>query len=195
METIITRDSDILREYMGVLDARERSLSPFARLSATSKLARLRDELDRAHLDITDDDLTALRREMDDRLGRSFVRRFEAKRWGARFSAFLMLVLGGQLALAAVLAVTALFVKFVPLPPWWNKQLPHDEPAFLVAFVFVLFFTTPWLALLLVSGGRYFRAWRMTIPATVALMLISGLGAYLVVVRGKREPILDPSSD
>src|SRR5262249_48270482 len=171
-----------------------RSLSPFARLSATSKLAQLRDELDRAHLDITDDDLTALRREVDERLGRSFVRRFEAKRWGARLSAFLMLVLGGQLALAAVLAVRALFVKFVPLPGWWNKQLPHDEPAFLVTFVFVLFFTTPWLALLLVSGGRYFRAWRMTIPATVALMLISGLGAYLVVVRGKRNPILAPSS-
>jgi predicted nucleic acid-binding Zn-ribbon protein len=193
METIITRDSDIIREYIGVLDARERSLSPFARLAATTKLSQLRDEIERNHLDITDDDLTGLRREIDHRLGRSFVRRFEAKRWGARVSAFLMVVLGSQLALALVLAATALFVRFVPLPGWWNKQLPHDEPAFLVAFVFVLFFTTPWLALLLVSGGRYFRAWRVTIPATIAIMLISGLGAYLVV-RGKRNPILSQSS-
>jgi predicted nucleic acid-binding Zn-ribbon protein len=188
METIITRDSDILREYLGVLDARERSLSPFARLGATVKLARLRSELDRNHLDITDDDLAALRREMDERLGRSFARRFEAKRWGARLSAFLMIVIGGQLALALVLALTALFVKFVPLPGWWNKQLPHDEPAFLWAFVFILFFIIPWLALLLVSGGRYFKAWRATIPATVAIVLMAGLGVYLVV-RGKRNPI------
>src|SRR6516164_7727590 len=137
METIITRDSDIIREYIGVLDARERSLSPFARLAATTKLSQLRDEIERNHLDITDDDLTGLRREIDHRLGRSFVRRFEAKRWGARVSAFLMVVLGSQLALALVLAATALFVRFVPLPGWWNKQLPHDEPAFLVAFVFV----------------------------------------------------------
>jgi predicted nucleic acid-binding Zn-ribbon protein len=193
METIITRDSDIIREYIGVLDARERSLSPFARLAATTKLSQLRDEIERNHLDITDDDLAGLRREIDQRLGRNFVRRFEAKRWGARVSAFLMVVLGSQLALALVLAATALFVRFVPLPGWWNKQLPHDEPAFLVAFVFVLFFTTPWLALLLVSGGRYFRAWRVTIPATIAIMLISGLGAYLVV-RGKRNPILSQSS-
>jgi hypothetical protein len=154
METIITRDSDILREYLGVLDARELSLSPFARLAATVKLARLREELDRNHLDITNDDLQALRKEVDERLGRSLARRFEAKRWGARLSAFLWIVLGSQLALALVLLVTALFVRFVPLPGWWNKQLPHDEPAFLVAFIFVLFATIPWLALLLVSGGR-----------------------------------------
>jgi len=193
METIITRDSDILREYLAVLDARERSLSPFGRLAATVKLARLRDELDRNHLDITDDDLAGLRREIDERLGRSLSRRFEAKRWGARASAFLMVVLGSQLALALVLVATALFVRFVPLPPWWNKQLPHDDPAFLVTFVFVLFFATPWLALLLVSGGRYFSAWRTTIPATLAIICIAGLGAFLVV-RGKRNPILNPQT-
>src|SRR5215471_8147811 len=188
METIITRDSDILREYIGVLDGRERSLSPFARLAATTKLAKLRDEVERNHLDITDDDLMALRREMDERLGRNFVRRFEARRWGARVSAFLMIVLGGQLALALVLAAAALFVRFVPLPTWWNKQLPHDEPAFLWVFVFVLFFVTPWLALLLVTGGRYFRAWRVTIAATIAMLLIAGLGTYLVL-RRKHNPI------
>lgn len=193
METIITRDSDILREYIGVLDGRERSLSPFARLAATTKLARLRDEVERNHLDITDDDLMALRREMDERLGRNFVRRFEARRWGARLSAFLMVVLGSQLALALVLAATGLFVRFVPLPPWWNKQLPHDEPAFLWAFVFVLFFITPWLALLLVSGGRYFRAWRVTIPATIAMLLIAGVGTYLVL-RKKHNPITAQTS-
>jgi predicted nucleic acid-binding Zn-ribbon protein len=191
METIITRDSDILREYLGVLDSRERSLSPFARLAATVKLARLRDELDRNHLDITEDDRLALKREVDERLGRNLARRFEAKRWGARLSAFLLIVLGSQLALALVLLVTALFVRFVPLPTWWNKQLPHDEPAFLVVFIFALFSTTPWLALLLVSGGRYFRAWRVTIPATVAIILLAGLGSYLVI-RGKRNPILNP---
>jgi len=193
METIITRDSDVLREYLGVMDARERSLSPFARFAATVKLARLRHEIDQRHLEITDEDLAALRREIDDRLGRGLLRRFESKRWGARVSAFLMVVLGSQLALSFVLLVTALFVRFVPTPSWWNKQLPHDEPAFLSAFVFVLFFATPWLALLLVMGGRYFKAWRITIPATLAIICISGLGAFLVT-RGKRNPVVFPSS-
>jgi len=42
METVITRDTDTLREYLAVLDAQERGVSPFAKLAATVKLARLR---------------------------------------------------------------------------------------------------------------------------------------------------------
>ena len=67
METVITRDTDILREYLAALDARERGLSPFARLAATVKLARLRRELDTAQLETTDEDIAALRREIDER--------------------------------------------------------------------------------------------------------------------------------
>ena len=55
METVITRDTDILREYLAALDARERGMSPFARLAATVKMARLRRELDTAQLEATDD--------------------------------------------------------------------------------------------------------------------------------------------
>jgi predicted nucleic acid-binding Zn-ribbon protein len=193
METIITRDSDIIREYLAALDARERGLSPFGRLAATVKFAQLREELDREHLETTEDDLSGLRREIDERLNRSLVRRFEARRWGARLSAFLIIVLGQQLALAAVLAVTALFVKFAPVPQWWNKLLPHDEPALLVIFCLLFFFATPMLAMLVLCGGRYLKSFRITIPLTIALIGASGLGAYLVM-RGKPNPILRHSS-
>src|SRR5215212_6471891 len=99
METVITRDTDILREYLAALDARERSLSPVARLAATIKLARLRRELDAAPIETTDEDLAALRREIDERLSRTFMRRFQARPWGARVFTFLLLVVGQQLAL------------------------------------------------------------------------------------------------
>src|SRR6185503_9967214 len=116
METVITRDTDVLREYLVALDARERGLSPFARLAATIKLARLRRELDSAQLETTDEDVAALRREIDERLDRTFARRFESRPWGARLSIFLMLVLGQQLALAVIMIAAMLFVRFAPIP-------------------------------------------------------------------------------
>ena len=75
METLITRDTDILREYLAALDATERGISPFARLSAIVKLARLQRELRAVQLETTDDDLARLRSEVDERLDRTWMRR------------------------------------------------------------------------------------------------------------------------
>ena len=180
METVITRDTDILREYLAALDARERGMSPFARLAATVKLARLRRELDAAQIDATDEDLAALRREIDGRTSRSFVRRFEARPWGARVAIFLMLVVGQQLALALVVLATAIFVRLAPVPRRWNPVLPHEDPGYLLVFCFVFFFATPMLALLVVFGGRFFRSWRKTLPALLLVALVSAVGTYLV---------------
>src|SRR5262249_33271364 len=140
MQTVITRDTDVLREYLAALDARERRVSPFAKLAATIKLARLRRELTGAELETTDEDFSALRREMDERLARSPWRRFQARPWGARVSVFLTLVLGQQLAFAAIWLLTALYVRFAPVPKQWNPVLPHEQPPFLFAFIFVFFF-------------------------------------------------------
>jgi hypothetical protein len=180
METAITRDTDIIREYLTALDASERGLSPFARLAATVKMARLRREIDGAHLETTDDDIVALRREIDERLNRSFVRRFESKPWGARVSIFLMLVLGQQLVLALLLLAAKLFVELTPVPKQWHPNLPHEEPVFLLIFIFFFFFTTPMLALVVLFGGRYFRSWRRTVPATMLILALSALGTYMV---------------
>ncbi|HYP25935.1 MAG TPA: hypothetical protein VE262_04375 [Blastocatellia bacterium] len=186
METVITRDTDILREYIVALDARERGLSPFAKLAATVKLAQLRRELDEAHLETSDDDVAALRNEVDERLNRTFMRRFESKRWGARLSIFFMLVLGQQLVLALILLATMLFVRLAPVPAWWNPVLPREEPVFLYLFVFFFFFVTPMLALVVLFGGRYFRSWRVTIPATLLILALSVLGSWLTLP-GKDE--------
>src|SRR5258708_15747914 len=96
METVITRDTDTLREYLAALDAQERGVSPFAKLAATVKLSRLRRELNNAQLETTDEDFAALRREIDERLHRSLLRRFHGGPWGARASAFLLLGVGQQ---------------------------------------------------------------------------------------------------
>ena len=195
METVITRDTDILREYLVALDARERGLSPFARLAATVKLARLRRELDVAQLDTTDEDIIALRREIDERLDRTFARRFESRPWRARLSVFLMLVLGQQLVLALVLVATLAFVRFAPVPKRWNPVLPHEDPAYLIAFIFFFFFVTPMLALLMLFGGRYFRSWRKTIPATLLIVALSALATFLVMRgREKNNPVRHLSS-
>jgi hypothetical protein len=193
METVITRDTDIIREYLAALDARERGISPFARLAATVKLERLRRELNTAQLETTDEDLSALRREVDERLGRTFWRRFEANPWGARLSIFLMLVLGQQIAIALWMLATMLFVKFAPTPGWWNPVLPHEEPIFLYVFLFLFLFVTPMLALLVVFGGRYFRSWRRTLPATLIIFVLAVLGSY-IVTRGKLNTVQRSSS-
>jgi hypothetical protein len=195
METVITRDTDILREYLVALDARERGLSPFARLAATVKLARLRHELDEAQLETTDEDVIALRHEIDERLDRTLARRFESRPWRARLSIFLMLILGQQLVLALVLAVTLAFVRFAPIPKRWNPVLPHEDPAYLIVFIFFFFFVTPMLALLVLFGGRYFRSWRKTIPATLLIIAFSVLATFLVMRgREKNNPVRHLSS-
>jgi hypothetical protein len=180
METVITRDTDILREYLAALDARERGMSPFARLVATVKLARLRRELDTAQIEATDEDLAALRREIDERTERSIIRRFESRPWGARIVIFLMLVVGQQLAFALLALATAIFVRLAPVPKRWNPVLPHEDPGYLLVFCFFFFFATPWLSLLVLFGGRFFRSWRKTLPATLLIILVSALGTYLV---------------
>src|SRR2546422_11125005 len=112
METVITRDTDALREYLAALDSRERGLSPFAKLAATVKLARLQRELNDAQLEATDEDFRALRLQIDERINRSALRRFQSKPWGARISAFLILVRGQQLALASTLLGRHSVVRF-----------------------------------------------------------------------------------
>jgi hypothetical protein len=180
METVINRDTDVLREYLAALDSRERRISPFAKLAATAKLARLQRELNGAQLEATDEDFSALRREIDERVNRSMLRRFQARPWGARVSVFLLLVIGQQLVLGLIWLATILFVRFVAPPKQWNSVLPHEQPGFLFLFVFVFFFATPMLALLTVFGGRLLQAWRTTLPATVLIFVISLLGTFLV---------------
>jgi hypothetical protein len=186
METVITRDTDVLREYLVALDARERGFSPFGRLEATVKLARLRRNLDAANIDGTNEDLAALHREIDERLNRSFLRRFLARPWGSRLCVFLAIVLGQQLLLAFVWFLTRLFVRFAPVPKRWNPALPHEQPAFLWAFIFCFFFATPMIAVMVLFGGRFLRSWRKTLAATLVISALSFLCTFLVL-RGKEQ--------
>jgi hypothetical protein len=186
METVITRDTDVFREYLAALDARERGFSPFGRLAATVKLARLRREVDGAQIDGTDEDLAALQREIDERINRTFARRFVARSWGARLCVFVTIVLGQQLALAAVWLLTKLFVRFAPVPSRWNPVLPHEQPAFLWVFIFFFFFAAPMTAVIVLFGGRFLSAWRKTLAATLVLFSLSVLFTVLVL-RGKEQ--------
>jgi predicted nucleic acid-binding Zn-ribbon protein len=182
METLITRDTDVLREYLSALDASERGISPFAKLAAIVKLTRLRRELRAAsQLETTDQDIARLCREVDDRLERTLVRRCLSTSWGARLAVFLMQVVGQQLALLLVLLATMLFVSFVPPVANWNPVYPNDQPGFLFVFIFLFFFMTPMLALATLFAGRYFSSWRVTVPATLILAVLSVLGVTLVI--------------
>lgn len=181
METVITRDSDVIREYLAAMDARERGLSPFARLVATIKLARLRRELANTSIETTDDDLAALRREIDERTSRSLLRRLQARPLGARLSVFLLIVFGQQLVLLLVFFATWLFVKFAPVDKRWNPALANEQPAFLYVFLFFFFFATPMLAMLTMFGGRFFRSWRLTAPVTALLVMIAAAAAFITV--------------
>ena len=199
METIITRDTDIIREYIAALDARERTLSPFARLAAIVKLAQLKKGLSVTQLETTNEDLLDLRREIDERLHRTFLRRVAATKWGARSLLFLMLVGFQQIVLAICWLATILFVKLMPQPAWWNPLLPHEEPASLYVFVFLFFFVTPMLALAALFAGRFFRSWSKTVPLTLLLIALSVGGTYLALKRNnqnltEKNPVQNPSS-
>ena len=182
METLITRDTDVLREYLSALDASERGISPFAKLAAIVKLTRLRRELrSAAQLETTDQDIARLCREVDDRLERTLLRRCLSTSWGSRLAVFLLQVVGQQIALLLVLLATALFVSFVPPVANWNPVYPHDQPGFLFVFIFLFLFMTPMLALATVFGGRYFSSWRVTVPATLLLAALSVVGVTLIL--------------
>jgi hypothetical protein len=181
------------------MDARQRSLSPFARLVATIKLARLRRELAATSIETTDDDLAALRREIDERAGRSLLRRFQARPLGARLSIFLLILLGQQLALLLVFFATWLFVKFAPVDKRWNPALPNEQPAFLYVFLFFFFFATPLLSLLALFGGRFFRSWRVSAPAAALLFMMAAAAAFVSVPSAqlgkvaKSEQVVNPA--
>jgi hypothetical protein len=195
METVITRDTDIIREYLAVLDARERELSPLARFVATVKLAKLRRELGAVQIESTDQELLELRREVSERINRTGWRRFIARPWGSRLFILATQILGQQLILAATLLITKLFIRFAPVPKRWNPVLPHEQPGFLFVFIFLFFFATPMLATLVVFGGRYFAAWRMTTPATVLLIGLSVLATILVArANEKTNPVRHSTS-
>jgi hypothetical protein len=194
METIITRDTDIIREYLAALDGRERALSPFARLAAIVKLAHLKKELHATQLETTDEDLVNLRQEIDERLQRTFLRRVAATKWGARLLLFLLQVGFQQITLAICWLATILFVRFVPRPTWWNPLLPHEEPVSLYVFIFLFFFLVPFLAIVSLFSGRFFRAWRKTLPLTLLVLALSVGGTYLVIKRTAPNPVQKLSS-
>ncbi|MEW6125545.1 MAG: hypothetical protein AB1757_00665 [Acidobacteriota bacterium] len=173
METIITRDTDIIREYLVALDNKERSLSPFAKFAALNKLTRLREELGDTKLEATDEDLTALKQEIDERLTRTFWRRMASSKWGARLALFLMLVGFQQLILLICLLATWLFARYAPTPGWWPKTLPHEEPVSLYLFVFLFFFAAPMLSIAAIFSGRFFRSWRKTVPISIFILALS----------------------
>ena len=98
-------------------------------------------------------------------------------------------MLGQQLILALIWLATLAFVRLSPAPSWWNPALPHEEPVFLHIFVFFFFFATPMLALLALFGGRYYPDWRKTLPATLLIIALSVLGAYLVARNARLNPV------
>src|SRR5262249_10877120 len=157
---------------LSALDARDRGTSPFGRFALITKLSRLRRHLDSLGIESTEDDLVELRREIEERINRSAGRRFLATRLGARLFAFAALIFGQQIVLGLALVATLLFMALSPVPRRWNPILPYEQPGFLYVFVFLFFFVLPLLALLLVFGGRYFRSWKLTAPATVLLLVL-----------------------
>ena len=173
METVITQDTDIIREYLAALDAKERSLSPFARLSCVVKLTQLKQDLRAATLETTDQDILNLRHEIDERINKSFFRRLISSKWGALFSLLFLMILIQQLILAICWLATLLFSRFMPHPSWWNPLLPYEEPISLYLFVFLFFFVSPMVALTAVFAGRFFRSWRKTVPIMILIIGIS----------------------
>ncbi len=191
MNHVITRDTDVLREFLGVLDEKRRSASPFGRLAATIKLAELGRETDSISIDSSEDDLRLFRKELHDRIDGSLWRRIGSRRIGGRLLTFLLVLLCNQVAMLAVLGIAAAFSGVAATP--LSNTPPREDPFFIYAALFLFFSVTPLAATAAVMGGRFFPAWRVTIPTAFLILALSALGTYLVV-RGRAHPSKTKSS-
>jgi hypothetical protein len=191
------RDTDLIQEYIELLDRKAGRPTLFGKLAALNKLSVLRRYLARAVARHPDPDLERVEAAAALESGQSWGRRFATSFWGNRVLMGLLIV-GGQQLVLLVLALLALAYANLtarPASSVTGLQPPAARYAVvsLILFVFGFFFVTPLFSIVLVWGGRYFRAWRKTVPVTLLVMFAASAFTYLTF-RGTQNPDFTPDS-
>lgn len=196
-EPSLERDTDLIHEYLEVLDRKAARPSPFGKLAALTKMGFLRRRLQSAVLRHPDPELERAEASAIAETGGTWGRRFATSFWGNRTLMVLLLVGGQQLVLIALLVLSAAYTNLFtrPVNPE-NGYLPavtRNSVIFLILFVFAFYFATPLFSVILMWGGRFFRSWRATVPALMLLMLAASAFTFLTF-RGLANPASGPDS-
>lgn len=196
-ETSLERDTDVIQEYVELLDARAGRPSPFGKIAASHKLGALRAMLARAVARHPDPELERAEAAATAEAKATGWRRFATSYWGSRLLMAVALV-GGQQILLLLVFLVALAYMGATAAPIRSETGTQPRPAqlsviFLVVFVFAFYFATPLFSLLLLWGGRFRRAWRKSVTAVLLLLLAASAFTWLTF-RGIENPAFARSS-
>jgi predicted nucleic acid-binding Zn-ribbon protein len=199
METELNqdRDTELIGEYLELLDRNSARRSPFARLAALAKLGiverKLRNLVDRH----PEPELERLEAIAESSTSRGWFRRLAAGYWGSRVLLLATVLIGHQLVLGALSLTSAAYTGVVgddPQPSTGElSTLSRLAVIFLVLFVFAFYLTPPLLSFLGLWGGRFLRSWRVTVPA-VAIAVLASAGCTYLSFRSLSNPAFTKAS-
>src|ERR1051325_3024697 len=145
--TNLDRDTDLIQEYIELLDRRAERPSPFGKLAALTKLSALRRYLVSAVAHRPEPELERAEAAATAEATETWGRRFATSFWGNRLLMALTLVGGQQLVLLLLLlialAYTTLATQPVAVDTGLRPAAARYSVVFLIVFVFGFFFVTP----------------------------------------------------
>lgn len=198
-DTRVERDSDPIQDFVEMLDRDASRPMPFRKLAALTKLGSLRRRLDAAVSRYPDPALERASAAAEVESRTSWWRRVATSFWGSKALLALLLVVAQQIVLVAVLVLGVAYANVANRPPspetGYLPAATRFSVIFLILFVFAFFFVTPFVSFLLLWAGRLVRSWRVTIPATL-LVLLAAAGAtwYVFAAGGPQNPAFAPDS-
>lgn len=193
------RDSDPIQDYISILDRDASRPMPFRKLAATAKIGTLRRRLAASLARYPDPALERAGAAAEVETRTSWWRRIATSFWGSKTLMALLLVVAQQLSLVAILILGVAYANFATRPAspetGYLPAATRYSVVFLVLYVFAFFFVTPFVSFLLVWAGRLVRSWRVTVPATLLLLLASaGATWYVFAAGGTQNPAFAPDA-
>src|SRR5262245_64337800 len=115
-EVSLERDTDLIQDYIEILNPRAARPSPFGKLAALAKLGALRRRLGSSARRAPDPELERAEAAAAAETTTTWGRRFATSFWGSRLLMALALVAGQQLVLVALLVVSAAYTNVTAFP-------------------------------------------------------------------------------
>ena len=192
-------DADPIQDYIAMLDRDASRPMPFRKLAALVKIGTLRRRLATAVSRYPDPALERASAAAEVETRTSWWRRITTNFWGSKLAMTLLLVVAQQVALVAILILGVAYANVANRPPspetGYMPTAARFSVVFLILFVFAFFFVTPFVSFVMLWAGRYVRSWRVSVPATVLLLLASaGATWYVFAAGGTQNPAFAPDA-
>ena len=192
-------DADPIQDYIAMLDRDASRPMPFRKLAALVKIGTLRRRLATAVSRYPDPALERASAAAEVETRTSWWRRITTNFWGSKLAMTLLLVVAQQVVLVAILILGVAYANVANRPPspetGYMPTAARFSVVFLILFVFAFFVVTPFVSFVMLWAGRYVRSWRVSVPATVLLLLASaGATWYVFAAGGTQNPAFAPDA-